>query len=359
MFPVFYKYKSFKSLVVMLVATLVAMSAKMPLTMPALKRLIVPVVQLKWLTLLAFLALTACSNSTTTQKRTAQVDESNAENTSKTDSHDADRINIVSPDWGNAATLTAMGHAPIATGDVRVWDRWVGSPKLPSSITDLGIRYQPNAELIAQLPVDMVIDNYFYEHARNLYGDVPAKSVMFAAKGETATWADYTEPTRELGTLIGNPKLAEDYIVKSHNEINLASETLKQRYPKVKKFAVVQFSDANNMRMYVANSLFKPALDQMDKELVVLGKGNQWGFVPVRMGDLAQLDEDVCLLIIDPLSPITRAEIKDSLVWQRLSYGDTRCVGELPPVWIYGGMSSLVSLANNLSTVALKGGAAS
>ena len=318
---------------------------------------------LKWITVLGCLALTACNNATTAQ-RADQLDELQSKNAVKVDNHTGETnyasgtINIVSPDWGNAATLTAMGHAPIATGDVRVWDRWVGSPKLPTSITDIGIRYQPNAELIAQLPTDLVVDNLFYEHARNLYGDVPAESVMFAAKGDTATWADYTEPTRKLGALIDNPKLAEDYIVKSQKDITLASQKLQQRYPNVKKFAVVQFADANNMRMYVANSLFKPALDEMNKELVVLGKGNSWGFVPIRMGDLAQLDEDVCLLIIDPLSPITRAEIEDSLVWQRLGYGDTRCVGELPPVWIYGGMSSLVSLADNLSTVVLKGGVA-
>ncbi|MFK4000125.1 ABC transporter substrate-binding protein [Psychrobacter namhaensis] len=292
-------------------------------------------------------ALTACQQPTTGQKD-ARIDQS-----------DNVTINIASPDWGNAATLTAMGYPPIATGDIRVWDRWVGTPKLPTSTVDVGIRYQPNAELIAQLPVDMVVDNFFYEHARNLYGDVPAESIMFAAKGERATWADYTEPTRQLGKLIDVPKLAEDYVIKSHKDINLAGARLQQRYPQIKKFAVVQFADANNMRMYVANSLFQPALSQMQKELVVLGIGNSYGFVPIRMGDLAQLAEDVCLLIIDPLSPITRAEIKDSLVWQRLSYGNQRCMGELPPVWIYGGMSSLVGLAHNLSTVELKGGAAS
>jgi iron complex transport system substrate-binding protein len=252
-----------------------------------------------------------------------------------------------------------MGYAPIATGDVRVWHKWVGTPKLPLTITDLGIRYLPNAELVAQLPVDLVVDNFFYEHARNLYGDVPAESVMSAAKGDTAVWEDYTEPTRKLGALIEEPQLAEDYIVKSRQDIAAASEQLQQRYPDVKKFAVVQFADANNLRMYVANSLFEAALKQMDKELVVLDEGNQWGFVPLRMGDLAQLDDEVCLLIVHPLSPITRAEIEDSLVWQRLGYGNTRCMGELPPVWIYGGMSSLVSLADNLANVTLNGGAAS
>ena len=304
----------------------------------------------KWLpitiTLALATALTACQQPITEQKDAQRDTATNV------------KINIASPDWGNAATLTAMGYPPIATGDVRVWDRWVGTPQLPTSTVDVGIRYQPNAELIAQLPVDMVVDNFFYEHARNLYGDVPAKSIVFAAKGETATWADYSQPTQKLGKLIGEPKLADDYIVKSHKDIDLASKRLQQRYPKVKKFAVVQFVDANNMRMYVANSLFQPALTQMQKELVVLGKGNSYGFIPIRMGDLAQLEEDVCLLVIDPLSPITRAEIKDSLIWQRLSYGSNRCVGELPAVWIYGGMSSLVGLANNLSTVQLKGGAA-
>ena len=309
----------------------------------------------RWLMVLASLALAACSNPTSTPQNAAQADVTHTDSTQPVEQQTS-TLNIVSPDWGNAATLTAMGHAPIATGDVRVWDRWVGSPKLPNAITDLGIRYQPNAELIAQLPVDMVIDNYFYEHARNLYGDVPAESVMFAAEGETATWADYTEPTRKLGELIDNPALAERYIDQSQQDIARASKQLQQRYPNVKKFAVIQFADANNMRMYVANSLFKPALDGMNRELVVLGKGNNWGFVPIRMGDLAQLDDETCLLIIDPLSPITRAEIKDSLIWQRLGYGETRCVGELPPVWIYGGMSSLVSLANNLSDVSLKGG---
>ena len=318
-----------------------------------------PKVRLKRLSLVISLALTtmltACQEPVTEQKDV----QATAQTAAQVDGAPHVKINIASPDWGNAATLTAMGYPPIATGDVRVWDRWVGIPSLPPNTIDLGIRYQPNAELVAQLPVDLVVDNSFYQHARNLYGDVPAESVMFAAKGDTATWADYTEPTRKLGKLINEPKLAEDYIVKSNDDIGIASERLQQRYPNVKKFAVVQFADANNMRMYVANSLFQPALAHMGKELDVLGKGNQWGFVPIRMGDLATLDNDTCLLIINPLSPITRAEIDDSLIWQRLSYGHDRCVGELPPVWIYGGMASLVGLANNLSNVTLKGGAAS
>lgn len=128
---------------------------------------------------------------------------------------------VVSPDWGNAATLMAMGYPPVATGDV------------------------------------------------------PTESVMFSASGKVATWADYTEPTRTLGRLIGQPAAAEAYIQQSKQDMEQAGAQLQVRYPRVNKFAVVQFFDANNMRMYVNKSLFKPAFAAMGKELVVLGEGNR------------------------------------------------------------------------------------
>lgn len=304
--------------------------------------------------LLMVLSLSACDQPPVELTKIEQIDSQ-----SLTDSSKQPTINVVSPDWGNAATLTAMGHPPIATGDIRVWDRWVGEPELPKTVVDIGIRYQPNAELVAQLPVDLVVDNIFYQHARSIYEDnVPAKSVMFKPKGKIANWSDYSEPTRQLGKVINNPQMAETYINHSKTEIAQAKIKLNQNYPQAKKFAVVQFIDANNMRMYAANSLFQPALNQIGKQLVSKAEGNGWGFVQITMADLAYLDKDVCLLVVEPLSPITESEIKKSLIWQRLDYGNTRCYGKLPPVWIYGGMASLVTLANRLADVNLSGGVA-
>lgn len=304
--------------------------------------------------LLMVLSLSACDQPPVELTKIEQTDSQ-----SLTDSSKQPTINVVSPDWGNAATLTAMGHPPIATGDIRVWDRWVGEPELPNTVVDIGIRYQPNAELVAQLPVDLVVDNIFYQHARSIYEDnVPAKSVMFKSKGKIANWSDYSEPTRQLGKVINNPQMAETYINHSKTEITQAKTKLNQNYPQAKKFAVVQFIDANNMRMYAANSLFQPALNQIGKQLVSKAEGNGWGFVQITMADLAYLDKDVCLLVVEPLSPITESEIKKSLIWQRLDYGNTRCYGKLPPVWIYGGMASLVTLANRLADANLSGGVA-
>lgn len=304
------------------------------------------------------LGLTGCSDPNTDNANLNEAEEVN-NNASR------NKPNVVSPDWGVTATLIAMGHPPIATGDTRVWDQWVAEPKLPASVHDLGIRYLPNAELAAQLPVDLIVDNFFYEHSRGIYGDIPAQTVMFAGKGDNAKWSDYVEPTRQLGEVIDKPQQAERYIDESRQRISAAGEKLQQRYPDVKKFAVVQFADANNMRMYSNNSLFNVVLNQMGGQLVALDKGNEWGFVPIQMGDLAQLDSDVCLLVIRPFNAITQKQIESSLVWQRLGYGldtdstdNSRCMAILPPVWIYGGMASLTSLADNLVSANLVGGPA-
>ena len=255
---------------------------------------------------------------------------------------------VLTPDWGVAATLTAMGYPPIATGDVRVYSQWVDDPKLPDSVVDLGIRYQPNAELIAQMDVDLVIDNFFYEHIRPMYGDTPAVSVTFMSEGPTAKWEDFAKPTRELGELIGQPQAAEQYLVNVQAQLKAAGSSVAANHPKLNKLAIVQFADVNNLRMYSHNSLFQVALNNMGLQLEAIGDGNTWGFVPIHLGDLAKLDADTCLIVIEPVSPMLQAELADNLVWQRLGFGKSRCMAVVEPTWIYGGSSSLVTFANRL-----------
>ena len=262
---------------------------------------------------------------------------------------------ILTPDWGIAATLTAMGYPPVATGDMRVYHQWVDDPKLPDSVVDLGIRYQPNAELIAQMDVDLVLDNFFYEHIRPLYGDTPALSVTFMSDSPKAEWQDYAEPTRQLGKLVGDPQAAEQYLGHARAQLDNAGAVLASRYPALHKVAIVQFADVNNLRMYSYNSLFQVALEQMGLKLQALEPGNGWGFVSIHLGDLAKLDTDTCLIIIEPISPMLKAELADNLVWQRMGFGTSQCMTTVPPIWIYGGSSSMVTFANRLQNAEFNG----
>lgn len=74
---------------------------------------------------------------------------------------------VVTPNWAMASTLTAMGFPPLAMGDKRIYPLWMSDPVQPPSVVDLGERYRPNRELLAQLPLSLVFDNFFlYASAR-------------------------------------------------------------------------------------------------------------------------------------------------------------------------------------------------
>ncbi|MBE0442432.1 ABC transporter substrate-binding protein [Psychrobacter sp. FME13] len=271
---------------------------------------------------------------------------------------------VMTPDWGIAATLTAMGYPPVAMGDKPFYREWVGKPLIPDTTLDVGTRYQPNPEMFSQLDLDLVIDNAFYAHLRPMYGDLPIHSIELTSPNKIAKWEDFIEPTLELGRSINKPQAAQDYLNTSKKQILQAGQTFHARYPHVKKLAVVQFADTNNLRMFSYNSLFQPALETMGLQLVALADGNQWGFTPIMLGDLAQLNDDTCLVVVEPLSDLLKLELEYSLVWQRLGYSfdqahasskKGRCIALLPATWNNSGVASMNVLAERLTNVTFVG----
>ncbi|WP_240028672.1 hypothetical protein [Mannheimia haemolytica] len=70
---------------------------------------------------------------------------------------------------------------------------------------DIGARYQPNRELLAQLPVELVLSNFFYAHLASVYPkEIPQIDVLFDG-GNTEPqqhWHTYQKATRMIGTEI-------------------------------------------------------------------------------------------------------------------------------------------------------------
>lgn len=276
------------------------------------------------------------------------------------DSKKSASIKVLTPDWGIAAELMGMGHPPVATGDIRMYKDWTGT-QLPPDTHDLGIRFQPNPELMAQLDVDLVIDNFFYEHIRPMYGDIPAESLLLMVQNDKSedqrvTWEDYAKLSLQLGELIKQPKDAKSYVDSSEKKLVEAGQKFKKRYPKVNKLAVVQFADVNNLRMYASNSLYQPTFNKMGLELVTFDDGNKWGFVNLQLGDLNKLSLDTCLIIVKPFSEMLKNKLYKSILWHKMGYGKNRCVAIADPVWMYGGIASMTSFANHLLKANLYGG---
>ena len=251
---------------------------------------------------------------------------------------------VVTPNWAMASTLTAMGFPPLAMGDKRIYPLWMSDPVQPPSVVDLGERYRPNRELLAQLPLSLVFDNFFYAHLRAVYPpDVPVVDVLFDGGNEAPqqSWATYVTATQQMGDAIGERAAADAYLQQVESALAAYGREVRAAAPAVRRYAVVQFADARQLRIFAPNSLFRVSLDLMGLEQADLGAGNRWGSRLVALPELAQLPEDTCLIIVGPFPRMTEVELSRSYLWQRIGFGARRCLRKVPAVWLFGGPESV------------------
>ena len=263
----------------------------------------------------------------------------------------AGQTTIFTPDWSIAAAMTDMGYPPMAMGDKVIYPLWVSRPLQPDAVVDMGARYQPNRELLAQLPMTQVLDHDFYAHLRGVYPPhVRQQEVIFDAgnQGDVQSWQSYVDATRKIGAAVGDVAAADAYLRRVEAELGVFGAQIRAAAPAVKSYAVVQMTDSRQLRIYARNSMFHVSLSLMGLEQADLGKGSRWGNRMITLKDLADLPEDACLLVMEPLSTLTETELARSYVWQRLGYGRSRCMRKLPAVWLFGGADSVANFARYL-----------
>lgn len=266
----------------------------------------------------------------------------------------SDELRVFTPDWGVGATLVEIGNPPIAIGDKRIYPVWVNTPKLPDSVLDIGIRGQPNTELLAQLQPDLIFNTFFYNHNAMFYDpQVPVYDVDFGFKDNDMTsipkWSRFSEPTLQIGEQLNKKAQAAEYIAEGKLRILQAGETVNKHIGKDKKIFAMGFWDARQLNVATINSPVSLALQMMGYEMLTLGEGSQWGVTNVPMHTLYELPDDVCLIINEPIPQTMKYEIAHSPIWQRSPFfKPDACIYKIDPVWTNGGIEVLVSFAENL-----------
>lgn len=58
---------------------------------------------------------------------------------------------IVALEWLPVELMMALGITPYGVADIPNYTLWVNEPKLPDSVIDIGLRTEPNLELLTQM----------------------------------------------------------------------------------------------------------------------------------------------------------------------------------------------------------------
>ncbi|MGL5071179.1 MAG: ABC transporter substrate-binding protein, partial [Aeromonas salmonicida] len=252
---------------------------------------------------------------------------------------------IATVDWTIAEILLALGVTPLAVGDVSAYRAWVGEPLLPAEVVDIGLRAQPNRELLAELKPDRIlISPLAAPLAPTLSRIAPVQSIALYDP-QTDLWQRLHEATLTIAALVN--KTAEANVLLT--DLNRDLEQMKQTLPvELPPLLVVQFIDERHVRVFGRHSLFEAVMQRLGLRNAWQGETNAWGFSVASIEQFMALPA-ARLVVVDPIPVGVSERLQEPGLWQHLPLVQQAPVLHLPAVWSFGGVLAARRFASLLN----------
>ena len=219
---------------------------------------------------------------------------------------------IAAVDWAMLETALALGIVPVAATELVHYRRWVITPEMPDSVTDLGLRGAPNLEVLVKTAPDLILSSHFYAGIRHrLVRIAPVVNSTINVPGGNPYQRALKE-TAELGDRLVVPEAARDLVGRTEAAMDALAGRLEFR-----PVLLVSLGDARHVRTFGGDSLFGSVLER-------LGLVNAWrtatrfrATATVGLERLAEMP-DAALVVVDPVPPGVWAALDESPLWHAL-----------------------------------------
>lgn len=253
---------------------------------------------------------------------------------------------IAATNWSVAETLIALGVTPYAVADIPSYNDWVQSPRIPPETLDMGLRDQPNLELLAQKPPDLLISSALFsrDNAR-LERLMPVRLIDNFSSGQP--YYDATlDMTREIARLSGRAERGEELIAQTDRALASAAVAFEHADAEMPVY-IIQFSDSRHVRVFGKGGMVDTIIGKTPLKNAWTGPTNAWGFASISIDRLAARP-DAYIVIIKPLPRSVDADLSKNLIWQHLPAVREGHLSAIEPVWLFGGLLSLQRLTESL-----------
>lgn len=255
---------------------------------------------------------------------------------------------IVTLDWTIAETLIALDNPPVGLAEIPQYQRWAGAEQLPPGVIDIGLRAQPNRELIAQLAPDHILLSPLYMRLSEQLSTVAPVTALDTYQLGEPLWQRLERTTHTLAALSGSEDTAVAMINGLETYLNQQKTQLAEQPP----LLVVQFIDARHLRVFGEHSLFQAVLERLGLSNVWQHPTNQWGFSTVALEELLSYS-NAAIVVVEPLPAGMSDHFSGNALWQHLPAVQADRIIRLPAVWSFGGFPSAARFAELLSEALL------
>lgn len=257
---------------------------------------------------------------------------------------------IATVDWTIAETLLALGVTPLAVGDAGPYQAWVGEPRLPAGVVDIGLRTQPNRELLAELKPDRILISPLAAPLAPTLSRIAPVSTIALYDGQTDLWQRLHEVTLTLARMVGKTSEGERLLAGLDQEL----ASMKARLPAdLPPLLVVQFIDERHVRVFGRHSLFDAVMTRLGLRNGWQNQTNDWGFSVVSIEQFMTLPT-ARLVVVDPIPVGVSERLQEPGLWQHLPLVRQAPVLHLPAVWSFGGVLAARRFASLLSDALLQ-----
>ncbi|MDD0843572.1 ABC transporter substrate-binding protein [Pseudomonas sp. Gutcm_11s] len=243
------------------------------------------------------------------------------------------RIAVI--DWGLTETLLGLGVTPIAVAQTEGYRRWVQAPELPAEVIDLGLRIEPNLELLSEIKPDMILITPQFAASRAQLERVAPVHMLAIYTPEAEAYVGAQRVTRELAELLGRQAEGEAMIARIDTQMARVKQRLATR--DLPPFYVMTFLDQRHVRLFGKQSIYQGVLDRTGLRNAWTGPTNYWGFSQQGIERLAE-QPSAALLYLEPMPPGTEDGLAGSALWQQLPAVREQRLYGLPPVWSFNGL---------------------
>lgn len=258
---------------------------------------------------------------------------------------------VAAIDWGMLETLLALGIEPVAATELIQFRKIAVEPRVPQSVTDLGLRGAPNYELLRIVAPDVIVISNFYEYQRPMLERIAPVFAQAVYEAGVPPYMLAEAATLALGEKLGRQAEAKRYADETADEIARLRATLPRAsgHP----VFVISLGDSRHFRAFGRDSMFGDVLTR-------LGLVNAWtdetsysAAAPVGLEALARVPE-ASILIVSPLPADVGRSLPTNALWNALPAVSQGRVAVLEPINHFGCLPSARRFAR-LATAALAG----
>lgn len=239
---------------------------------------------------------------------------------------------IVALEWLPVELLLALGIMPYGVADVPNYNLWVNEPALPDTVIDIGLRTEPNLELLTQMkPSYLFWSSGYGPSADKLARIAPGRGFTFSDGKKPLAMARHS--LNEMAQLLNLEAAAARHLAEFDALVERATPRFARR--RERPLLMITLLDERHVLAFGPNCLFQELLDEFGIRNAWHGETTFWGSVAVGIDRLAEYKE-ADVICFDHGNDREMQKLMATPLWQAMPFVRAGRFQRVPAVWFYG-----------------------